>query len=125
MKKRDPSKTYYQRGKIDKSVLKFGIPNSVDDPKYLHGGYIHSTCAASRDGINLCGWPSVGAHCRTGNEGGTAYKPSDDLTCPLCFDCHMDQEANPGSTWWLDHVLKPQMRRRYKDWTNGLLREGL
>lgn len=62
---------------------------------------------------------TVGAHIRTGMEGGTGYKPSDDLIVGLCFHCHGDQEANPGPEWWVQHVLKPIARRMYRQWANG------
>ncbi len=79
--------------------------------------YRDATCEASSNGTDLCGLPAMGgAHCRTGEYAGTGRKPSDDLTFPLCNGHHMDQEAHPGPEWWIEHCLKPQMRRRYREW---------
>ncbi len=61
----------------------------------------------------------VGAHIRTGHEGGTGLKPDDDLTIPLCFGCHLAQENTPGSAWWVEKVLKSMARRRYKQWKDS------
>lgn len=104
--------------RIDKSQLKFGTRYKVEDDAYRKS-YKDSVCHASRNGIDLCGLPAVGAHCRTGEYAGGATKPSDDLTWPLCHKCHMDQEADPGPEWWLENVLKPMMRRRYRKWKSG------
>ena len=98
-----------KRVKIDKSQLAFGIPSRIRDRKYLNS--IHGQECWS------CGKAeSVGAHIRVGNEGGTGLKPSDDLVVPLCNDCHMDQEANPGPMWWVENVLKPIARDRFEQW---------
>lgn len=103
--------------KIDKSKLKFGTRPKVRDDKYRKS-YKDSVCHASRNGVDLCGMPAIGAHCRTGELAGMGTKPSDDLTWPLCNECHADQERNIGAEWWLEKVLKPQMRRRYREWLN-------
>jgi len=55
----------------------------------------------------------VGAHIRTGLEGGTAKKPSDDLVVPLCHSCHADQEKNIGANWWFEKVFKRMVRLSY------------
>ena len=60
----------------------------------------------------------VGAHIRTGHEGGTSLKPSDDLVLPLCARCHAEQEANPGPHWWLENIVKAIARRKYMHWKN-------
>lgn len=85
------------------------------DKKYRES-FKDSTCEASRDGVNLCGLPAVGAHCNDEEYSGIAQKVTDQLIFPLCHECHLDQHANPGSSWWLNNVLKPQMRRRYRNW---------
>lgn len=103
------------RKKIDKSKLTFGTRPKVVDEAYRKS-YKDSTCCASSNGVDLCGNPAVGAHCRTGELAGIGTKPSDDLTFPLCHECHADQERNIGAGWWLENVLKPQMRRRYREW---------
>ena len=100
---------------IDKSQLAFGTRAKINDKEYRKS-YASATCGASRNGIDLCGLPAVGAHCRTGEHAGMGTKPSDDLTFPLCNDCHMEQERTPGPQWWVQNVLKPQMRRRYREW---------
>ena len=101
-----------QHGRIDKSALTFGEPVRIRDRQYLDS-IQGSTCWA-------CGAPgAIGAHMRWGNEGGTALKPSDDLVCPLCNDCHMKQEDNPGPEWWVEHVLKPILRRAYLRFKDG------
>lgn len=52
----------------------------------------------------------VMAHIRSGNEGGTSYKPGDDLTLPLCSQHHAEKAEE-----WLD-VLKAIARNRYATW---------
>jgi len=66
----------------------------------------------------VCGnnYGVIGAHIRTGHEGGTGRKPDDDLTLPLCFEHHQQQEASPGPKWWLDNIVKPMARQRYQEW---------
>lgn len=104
--------------RIDKSQLRFGTRPKVEDDAYRKS-YKDSTCAASRNGTDLCGMPSIGAHIRTGEYAGGATKPSDDLTDALCHECHMDQESQPGPEWWLERVYKPQRRRAYREWKQG------
>lgn len=105
-----------KRPKIDKSVLTFGVPKKVEDPKYLDN-YRHMTCNASDNGIDRCDQPCQGgAHVRDGEVAGTANRPSDDLTESLCHRHHMDQEANPGEWWWFTYCYKPSLRRRYRRW---------
>lgn len=82
------------------------------DRKYLDS-YRDATCIACGSDYGV-----IGAHIRTGNEGGMGLKPSDFLTLPLCFSCHQDQENNPGAEWWTNHVLKAIARRRYGKWKN-------
>ena len=97
------------------------IPKSkrIRDKKYLQS-YKDKTCeAAARGGYELCGKPAVGAHIRVGNEGGRGLKPSDDLTLALCHECHTAQETG-GYEWLVEHILKPQLRRRYKKWKNNI-----
>lgn len=103
---------------IDKSQLPYGIRRRIDDPEYLDS-YRHLTCAASRNGVDLCGADAIPAHIRTGEAGkscGTAQKPDDDLTEALCDHCHRDQEKHIGADWWLENVYKPQRRRAYRRW---------
>lgn len=101
--------------KIDKSELKYGTRPKVEDKAYLHS-YRDRTCVASRNGIDLCGNPAVGAHVRVGETAGMGTKPGDNLTIPLCWQCHADQEAEPGYRWWVENVLKPMARRQYREW---------
>lgn len=97
--------------RIDKSVLTFGEPVRVRDRAFLdHQGTRACARCGARDGT------VVGAHVRSGNEGGTSLKPSDDLSAPLCHTCHMEQEANPGPLWWFENVLKPMLRSQYESW---------
>lgn len=76
-------------------------------------------CCASRDGINLCGERAldtvVGAHIRTGEHAGIGNKPSDDLIIPLCHECHCNEEEGDAE-WYLENIVKPQARRRYREW---------
>lgn len=83
------------------------------DRKYLDS-YEGTPC-------EVCGseGTTVGAHMRTGHEGGVGLKPSDDLTVGLCFTHHAEQEDNPGPEWWLENILKPILRNRYQEWKNG------
>lgn len=104
-----------RRYRIDKSVLAIGTRPKIVDPAY-RDSYRHRTCQASRNGVDLCGNPSIGAHVRTGECAGAGTKPSDDLTEALCDECHRDQESSPGPEWWIENVYKPQLRRRYKLW---------
>lgn len=81
------------------------------DPAYLKS-FRDAACivCGARDGT------VVGAHIRTGHEGGMGLKPDDDLTLPLCYRCHMDQHDNPTPEWWLEKVVKAIARRRYRTW---------
>lgn len=88
--------------------------------KLYRASFEHDTCQASRDGINMCDRPAIGAHCNDKEYSGIAQKVDDNLIFPLCHECHMDQHANPGSDWWLANILKPQMRRRYKGWKRSM-----
>jgi hypothetical protein len=83
----------------------------VEDRKYLDS-FRYRPCEAcdAQDGT------VVPAHIRTGNEGGTALKPSDDLVVALCFSCHAEQERNIGANWWFEKVFKRIIRKRYADW---------
>mgnify|MGYP001572091479 CR=1 FL=1 len=48
--------------------------------------------------------PSEAAHLRLGLAGGTAVKPGDDLTVPLCRGCHdLETRTGPRKFWrrWL------------------------
>lgn len=107
-------------GRIDKSQLMYGEAERLVDKAYRHP-YKDATCLASRNGIDLCMRSAVGAHCRAGEYAGGAQKPTDQLTIPLCHECHSDQELyqGPQAEWWLENVLKPQMRRRYRRWRRG------
>jgi hypothetical protein len=51
-------------------------------------------------------------------QAGTGRKPSDDLVAPLCRRCHEQQESRewPDAEWWCQHVLKPMLRREYREW---------
>lgn len=106
---------------IDKSQLLYGTKSKVYDEQYRKS-YKDRPCAASRNGIDLCGDLSIGAHIRTGEVAGMGTKPSDDLTEGLCNVCHMDQEAQPGPEWWIENVYKPQRRRAYREWKEGKLK---
>lgn len=105
-------------GKIDKSKLKFGEPERIKDVKYRKS-YEDSFCMASRNGTDFCGRPACGAHINDEECAGIAQKASDDLTWPLCQQCHSDQHANPGASWWLENVFKPMARRRYREWKSN------
>ena len=62
---------------------------------------------------------TVAAHVRAGHEGGVGLKPSDDLTVFLCFQCHMEQESQPGAEWWFENIFKPWLKERYLRWANA------
>lgn len=83
----------------------------IADQKYLRS-MKDRPCAAcgAEDGT------VVGAHMRWHEFSGMGRKPDDALVVPLCFECHADQEANPGPEWWAQNVLKPMLRQRYQDW---------
>lgn len=96
-------------------MLPFGIERRYEDPAYL-AAYDGSTCVASDDKKNLCGKPSVGAHISVNENGktrGAGMKTHDYWTLPLCHEHHLRQEDNPGSDWWVDHVLKPMAYQRF------------
>lgn len=105
------------KNKIDKSALMFGEQRRIRDPKYLRS-YKDKVCEASdRGGHEICGQPCVGAHIRIGEYSGTGNKPSDDLTIGLC-DAHHREQENGGYEWLVEHILKPQLRRRYRNERN-------
>lgn len=115
--RRKRKKTRPSHSKIDKSELKFGVRKRLRDREYLDS-YEHEKCSASWNGVDLCSLPCIGAHIRTGLEGGGSLKPDDDLTDGLCDGHHRDQENNPGPEWWMENVYKPQRRRAYRKWKN-------
>lgn len=102
---------------IDKSKLKFGIPEKIDDEQYRKA-HSEFTCIASRDGFNLCGRPSVLAHIKAGKAGGMATKPPIHDSLPLCWECHHDSHQVPENEWLVVNVLLPQRRRAYRKWLN-------
>lgn len=110
-----------KRNSINKSQLRFGTKPKVLDEVYRKS-YKDRLCAASRNGIDLCAGPAIGAHIRAGEVAGTGTKPSDDLTEALCNECHMDQESHPGEKWWFENVYKPQRRRAYREWKDERLK---
>ena len=68
----------------------------------------------------LCGQapPSEAAHLRLGGAGGTSIKPADDLTLPLCHDCHdTETRTGPPKFWRLrlsiDNVLVARVMCAY------------
>lgn len=108
-------------GRIDKSVLTHGTPPRVEDEAYRRTAPQHA-CEAC-----LCPGATgrvVGAHVRTGNEGGAGFKPSDDLLVWLCDVCHADQESKPGPWWWIERIFKPWLRRRYQAWKAATMAKG-
>lgn len=109
-----------KRHRIDKSQLMFGTPERIVNHAYRQS-YKDSVCIASRNEIDLCALPAVGAHIRAGEYAGRGQKPSDNLTLPLCDQCHRDQELyqGPQAEWFLENVLKPYLRRRYRRWQRG------
>ena len=78
-----------------------------------------SVCQASRDGINICGQPAIGAHINTEEYAGIGQKADDDLIFPLCHECHLAQHKDDNASWWLNNVLKPQARLRYRRFKQG------
>ncbi len=90
----------------------------IRDRKYLDSfrGETCLNCGVSDETV-------VGAHIRWGNEGGTGYKPSDDLTLPLCFKCHKSFDADHSSIW-LAVMVKNMARRRYQEWLTAQARSG-
>jgi hypothetical protein len=105
------------RGRIDKSALPIGTPPRVEDEAFLRSAR-HRDC-------ERCGCPGstgkvVACHVRAGHEGGTSYKPSDDLVVFMCSACHREQEAQEGADahirWWFEMIFKPMLRRRYRIW---------
>lgn len=106
---------------VDKSKLKFGLPEKIDDPEYL-ASYNGSACVASDNGIDLCGSPAVGCHIRAYENGktcGGGEKPNDDLTESLCASHHTEQ-AQDEKWFWIERVYKPQRRRAYQRWKRSL-----
>lgn len=106
-----------KRPRIDKSALTLGAPRRLRDRKYLDS-FQHAACCC----CGVADRTVVGAHIRTGHEGGIGLKPPDDLVLPLCGTCHADQEASPGAVWWIERVLKPLARKRYEAWKAGRMK---
>ena len=104
---------------IDKSQLAIPTHKRLVDEKYRKS-FQGDSCEASRNGIDLCGERAadtvVGAHINDEEYSGGGQKADDDLLWPLCFECHADQTALPGLSWWGNNVLKPQTRRRDREW---------
>lgn len=77
--------------------------------------YLNSFCGRSCWNCGSGDDTVIGAHIRWGQEGGIGLKPSDDLTVPLCWRCHAEQEANPGPLWWAQ-MVKNMARLAYQQW---------
>jgi hypothetical protein len=93
--------------------------NNQRQPRMDARRYLDSFAERACDACGALDGTIVPAHIRTGHEGGTGYKPDDDLVLALCFKCHGDQEATPGPWWWVEHVLKRIARNRYARWKAG------
>lgn len=105
-----------RRNRIDKSKLKFGIPERIRDPAYLKS-FKDRICIASDNGVDVCGNEAIAAHVRIGQEGGTGLKPGDDLVCQICDRHHKEQHNSSESWFWIEKVFKPMLRRQYRDWS--------
>jgi len=109
---------------VDKSVLAIPTKKRIVDHEYRKS-FKGVPCEASRNDIDLCGERAietvVGAHINDEEYSGTGQKADDSGLWPLCYDCHFFQTNQPGASWWLNNVLKPMARRRYRDWLNGKL----
>jgi hypothetical protein len=84
----------------------------IRDEKYK--SYIRSLPCS----VPGCPYASDAAHIRSGLEGGTGLKPSDDLINPICRIHHTEQGTWPAGEehWWMDKVIKARSRRRYQTW---------
>ncbi len=51
--------------------------------------------------------PSEAAHVRRGTDGGTALKPSDKFSVPLCTECHATQHGGELTFWTTMGSLNP------------------
>src|SRR5690606_24766128 len=90
-----PSRAF-RMPKIDKSLLKFGIPRRIRDDK--HRLFINSLPCAR------C-WsypPNECAHISAGNGKGMALKVSDEYTLPLCHNCHAEAHRVGEKTFFGD-----------------------
>lgn len=87
--------------------------NRIRDKRYLtHRGDLPCRACGIDDETIVAAHVSVG-------RSSMSMKASDALTVPLCYRCHMDQEANPGPLWWLENVFKRQLIQEYEDWKHG------
>lgn len=93
-------------------------PVQQRQPRFRDPAYLKSANGRECDVCRAVG-TTVFAHMRAGNEGGMGLKPSDMLGSFLCFDCHTEQESQPGLEWWGENVLKPLMIERYGKWRMG------
>lgn len=120
MRNKRPKKTRYV---IDKSQLAIPTKKRIKDDAYRKS-FKGIPCEASRNGIDLCGERAietvVGAHINDEEYSGWEQKADDNLLLALCYDCHADQTRQPGASWYLTNIVKPQARRRYRAWKNGL-----
>lgn len=89
-------------------------------PRYRNKKYLKAfkdmTCIASKNGFDMCGEPAVGAHIRTGNEGGVGLKPDDCLCHPLCDECHKLQHSMSEEKFIIEYIYKPMIRRMFLLW---------
>ena len=83
------------------------------EPRHEDERYRRSFAGTPCESCDCEDGTTIPAHVRTGHEGGMGMKPDDQLIVGLCFECHQDQEANPGPEWWVENVFKVWLRRRY------------
>lgn len=67
----------------------------------------------------------VAAHIRHGHTGGMGLKPPDNLTLPLCCNCHREQHEIGEGKFYKKHLgcnmsyVKAIAVERYEEWRKG------
>jgi hypothetical protein len=67
----------------------------------------------------ICYYPHTVAHHESLNNSGTATKPPDTQTLPLCIQCHNKRHATGKQTFWADKDYKSEILnhlRMYISW---------
>ena len=82
------------------------------EPRHEDERYRRSFAGTPCESCGIEDGTTVPAHVNW-QEGGLSMKAHDWLIVGLCFNCHREQTANPGPEWWVTHVLKVWLKRRY------------
>lgn len=91
-----------KRGRIDKSVLTFGVPVRIRSTEHLDFVRSKPCCACPKAG------PSEAHHLTHAQPKAKALKAGDQFTVPLCTKHHRELHARGDeAAWWLARGINP------------------